>query len=81
VEILAEVLERPVSFVALSQDEVIAQWRAEGYRDADIEFFLAMRTSPPEAGYTVLPTVERVTGRPARTFREWATENRAAFSG
>ncbi len=81
VEILGEVLGRPLSFVALSRDEVVAQWRAEGYRDADIEFFLAMRLSPPEVGSTVQPTVEQVSGRPARTFREWAAENRAAFGG
>lgn len=30
-------------------------------------------------GYTVAPTVERVTGRPARTFAEWVSENIEAF--
>ena len=81
VRILGEVLGRSLSFVALSQDEVVAQWRDEGYGAEDIAFFLAMRTSPPEAGYTVLPTVREVTGRPARSYREWVAENRAAFGG
>ncbi len=81
VRILGEVLGRDLRFVELSSDEVVAQWRGEGWSDDDIEFFLAMRTSPPEAGYTVQPTVQEVTGRPARTFRNWAAENRAAFGG
>lgn len=43
----------------------------------DIEFFVTMRTNPPEAGYTVLPTVQEVTGRPARTFAQWVREHAA----
>lgn len=78
--IIGEVLGRDVSFVELSRDEVVTQWREQGFGDEDIEFFLAMRTDPPEAGYTVQPTVEEVTGRPARTYRAWVAENRAAFS-
>ena len=46
-----------------------------------IEFFLTMRTDPPEAGYTVLPTIEEVTGAPARTYAQWVAEHRAAFGG
>jgi uncharacterized protein YbjT (DUF2867 family) len=79
--VIAEVLGREVRFEELSRDEVVAQWRAQGYGADDIAFFLTMRTDPPAAGYTVLPTVERVTGRPARTFRQWVAENRAAFGG
>ncbi|MBG0562651.1 SDR family oxidoreductase [Actinoplanes aureus] len=78
--IIGEALGREIRFVELSRDEVVAHWRAEGFGAEDIEFFLAMRTDPPEAGYTVLPTVEEVTGRPARTYRTWVTENLAAFS-
>ncbi|MEU6035564.1 NmrA family NAD(P)-binding protein [Actinomadura sp. NPDC047616] len=40
---------------------------------------VAKRAGTPEAGYTVLPTVEQVTGRPARTFAQWVEENAAAF--
>ncbi|MDQ0058708.1 hypothetical protein [Paenibacillus harenae] len=39
-------------------------------------FFALMGKNPPEVGYTVLPTVEQVTGRPARTFAEWAVEHK-----
>ncbi|WP_158883450.1 NmrA family NAD(P)-binding protein [Amycolatopsis anabasis] len=79
VRTIGAVLGREVRFVELTTDEITAQWRRTGYSDDDIEFFLAMRTDPPEAGYTVLPTVEQVTGKPPRTFAEWVRENAAAF--
>lgn len=79
VRVLGEVLGRPVRFAEMSRDEVVVRWRSEGYSTEDIEFFLWVRTDPPEAGRTVLPTVPDVTGRPGRTFREWARENAAAF--
>lgn len=52
-----------------------------GFAEADIEFSLKMRTEPPAAGYTVLPTVEQVTGRPSRSFARWVREQVAAFGG
>src|SRR5690606_13185946 len=79
VHILGDVLGREVRFVELSRDEVVARWRGEGYSDSDIEFFLQMRTDPPEAGRTVRRTVEEVTGVPARTFAQSVEENAAAF--
>ncbi|SHN75346.1 SDR family oxidoreductase [Cryptosporangium aurantiacum] len=80
VRILAEVLDREIRFVELSRDEVVAQWREQGFGADDIEFFLTMRTDPPAAGYTVLPTVEEVTGVPARTYAQWVAEHRTEFS-
>ncbi|MEU4408879.1 NmrA family NAD(P)-binding protein [Streptosporangium sp. NPDC023963] len=79
VRVIGEVLGREVRYIELTRDEIVAEWRRTGYSDEDVEFFLAMRTDPPEAGYTVLPTVEKVTGKPARTFAEWVQENAAAF--
>ncbi|MFE1263015.1 hypothetical protein ACFW5X_21110 [Streptomyces albogriseolus] len=69
------------AFPELAGDESVARWRREGYPDEDAAFFLTMRTDPPEAGCTVLPTVEKVTGRPARAFAQWVRENAAAFGG
>ncbi|RCV50354.1 NAD(P)H-binding protein [Marinitenerispora sediminis] len=80
VRTISEVLGREVRFVELSTDEVVAGWRAAGFSDDDVRFFLAMRTDPPISGRTVLPTVEEVTGRPARTFAQWMRENAAAFT-
>ncbi|PCC71914.1 Uncharacterized conserved protein YbjT, contains NAD(P)-binding and DUF2867 domains [Nannocystis exedens] len=80
VQILGEVLGRPLEFVELSDEEVIAGWRAAGFGDGDIAFFFKMRTAPPAAGYTALPTVEQVTGRPARAFAQWVREHAGAFA-
>ncbi len=79
VRVISEVLGREVRYVELSQNEIIAQWRGEGYSEEDIQYFVTMRTNPPEAGYTVLPTVEEVTGKPARTFAQWVREHADAF--
>ncbi|WP_018216016.1 MULTISPECIES: NAD(P)H-binding protein [Salinispora] len=81
VKVISEVLGRDIKFIELSRDEIVSQWREQGFGDEDVEFFLTMRTNPPEAGYTVLPTVQEVTGKPARTFKQWVTENAAAFGG
>ncbi|MFF0574901.1 SDR family oxidoreductase [Streptosporangium saharense] len=79
VRTIGEVLGRDVRYIELTRDEIVEQWRQTGFSDEDIEFFLTMRTNPPQAGYTVLPTVEKVTGRPPRTFAQWVQENAAAF--
>lgn len=73
-------LGREVRYIELDRDQTIAKWRTFGYTGQDIEFFLAMQTDPPEAGYTVLPTVREVTGEQPRTFARWVKENAAAFT-
>ncbi|MCS7481027.1 SDR family oxidoreductase [Umezawaea endophytica] len=79
VRIAADVLGRELELVELSRDEVVAGWRGSGFTEEDVEFFLRMRTEPPEAGYRVLPTVAEVTGVPARTFASWVREHAALF--
>jgi hypothetical protein len=44
-----------------------------------IEFFVWVYSDPPAQGYTVVPTVEQVTGHLARTFAQWAAEHVEAF--
>ena len=53
--------------------------RSYGYPEEHIEFGIQLATSPPPQAGVVHPTVERVTGRPARTFAEWAAEHADAF--
>lgn len=80
VAVISEVLGREIKFIELSKDEIVSRWREQGFSDSDIEYFVLMRTNPPEAGRTVLPTVEKVTGRPARTFADWVRANVGRFS-
>ena len=78
VAILSEVLGRELAFEPLSNEDARRQMSAsmpEAYVDAFFEFFV--EGSIDET--TVLPTVEEVTGRPPRTFRDWAQEHAGEF--
>ncbi|WP_434739456.1 NAD(P)H-binding protein [Micromonospora sp. SH-82] len=79
VRILAEVTGRDITLVHLTEDEERARLKGHGYDDDYVEFGIQLATDPPEAAGVVLPTVEAVTGRPARTFTLWAQENAELF--
>jgi uncharacterized protein YbjT (DUF2867 family) len=78
VAILAEVLGRDLRFQAQSDEEARAEMSRSmppQYVDAFMAFFAEGKLDESE----VLPTVEEVTGRPPRSYREWATEHADAF--
>ncbi|MFF3557419.1 NAD(P)H-binding protein [Streptomyces tsukubensis] len=77
---LARARGRDIALVELGRDEAIAQWREAGQPEDVIGFLLEVYGNTPEVGRTVNDTVQRVTGRPARTFDEWAREHAAAFT-
>ncbi|SDT39274.1 NAD(P)H-binding protein [Microlunatus soli] len=78
VEIIAELLQREIGFVELPVDraraEMLRTMPAE-YADATLD--LIGRPSAPERA--VLPTVQQLLGRPARSFATWAADNRSVF--
>jgi uncharacterized protein YbjT (DUF2867 family) len=76
--ILGELLGRELPFRAQSDEEARADMSSRmpaEYVDAFFDFFVAGTIDET----SVLPTVEQVTGRPPRTFRQWAEENLDAF--
>jgi uncharacterized protein YbjT (DUF2867 family) len=78
VEILARVLGRPLRFEPLTNDEARAQMSATTpaeYVDAFFRFYVDGTLDESQ----VLPTVEQLTGRPPRTFTQWATTHIDAF--
>lgn len=77
--ILARATGQEITFVQLTEDGERARLRGYGYDDDYVEFGIQLATDPPGAAGTVLPTVETVTGRPARTFALWARENAERF--
>ncbi|MUG44289.1 NAD(P)H-binding protein [Paenibacillus woosongensis] len=79
VRAIAAAAGKDIPFIELTEDEARQQWRDQGYDEENVDFFVQIAKSPPEAGYTVLPTVEQVLGRPARTFAEWADEHKRMF--
>ncbi|MFF0002551.1 SDR family oxidoreductase [Streptomyces tibetensis] len=80
VKTIAAAVSREITLVELTEEQAIAQWRAAGLPEDVIGFLLMAYGDTPEVGRTVSGTVEKVTGRPARTFTRWAAEHADAFT-
>jgi uncharacterized protein YbjT (DUF2867 family) len=80
VRVLADVLGRDLRFEAQPDDEArqeMLRTTPAEYVDAFFDFYVAGSLDESE----VKPTVYDVTGRPPRTFRQWATAHASAFGG
>lgn len=78
-EIVAQASGQAIDHVQLSEDAERARLVGYGYDPDYVEFGVQLALNPPGDPSVVLSTVEAVTGRPARTFTQWAGENAAAF--
>ncbi|MFJ4974118.1 NAD(P)H-binding protein [Streptomyces coeruleorubidus] len=76
---IAAAAGREIALVELTEEQAVEQWRAAGLPENVIGFLLEAYGNTPEVGRTVASTVEKVTGRPARTFAQWAGEHADAF--
>jgi (4-alkanoyl-5-oxo-2,5-dihydrofuran-3-yl)methyl phosphate reductase len=80
VDILSDVLGTRIEYVPISDDAARKGMEKAGMPalliDALIPFAAFIRSG---RAAEVLPTVEKVTGRPALTFRDWAREHAKAF--
>lgn len=96
IRILGEATGRDLIFEELTPEQARKEWGEEGalpdlllFKAFDpragalekVDFLLRVYGGVPEYGRTVTGAVEQVTGRPARTFAEWAAEHAAHFSG
>ncbi|WP_369194950.1 NmrA family NAD(P)-binding protein [Streptomyces djakartensis] len=79
VKTLAEAAGREIALVELTEEQAVEHWRASGLPEDVVGFLLMAYGDTPEVGRTVSGTVEEVTGRPARTFAQWAAEHADAF--
>ncbi|OKK02655.1 hydroxylase [Streptomyces sp. CB03234] len=79
VDAIAAARGREIRLVEMSEAEAVERWRAEGRPWDVIDFLVAVYRDTPVEGRTVLDTVEKVTGRPARTFAQWAREHADTF--
>ncbi|MFD4749863.1 NAD(P)H-binding protein [Streptomyces rubiginosohelvolus] len=68
-----------VELVELTEEQALETWRGQGMPEDVIAFLIDVYRDTPPEGRTVLDTVEKVTGRPARTFAQWAEEHAHAF--
>lgn len=78
---IAAALGREVGFEELTDAQARERWRAAGHSEELVELLASWHSSPPAAARTAVDTVERVTGRPPRTFAQWADEHASAFGG
>jgi uncharacterized protein YbjT (DUF2867 family) len=78
VDVLAEVRGAPIAVDELTRDQALAE-RPEWMPEPVLEALLDVAAASVGVPAAVTNTVERVTGHPSRTFREWATAHRAAF--
>ncbi|MDQ1014916.1 NmrA family NAD(P)-binding protein [Streptomyces afghaniensis] len=76
---IAAAVGREITLVELTEEQAVARWRAAYLPEDVIGFLLEAYGNTPEVGRTVSGTVEKVTGRPARTFAQWAAEHADAF--
>lgn len=77
VSILSEVLERDIHFETIPGD--VAREQMLRYLSADMVDALFELSEQSQRFSTVLPTVEEVTGRPPRSFKQWVIDHSWAF--
>jgi uncharacterized protein YbjT (DUF2867 family) len=77
VRAIGAAIGREITFVELTPEEARARWLGR-YGAEVTEWFLEMGRNP-ETNATVLPDVVDVTGRPGRTFAQWALEHAHDF--
>ncbi|MFF2888568.1 NmrA family NAD(P)-binding protein [Paenibacillus sp. NPDC057967] len=79
IRLMSAEIGRDIGFVQLLEEEERAKMREAGIQEDVIDYVVGWHANPPKESYQVLPTVEQITGRPARTFAQWLTENREQF--
>jgi uncharacterized protein YbjT (DUF2867 family) len=77
--ILSRAIGRDIGFVPITHEQAVDRLAATGVSRADAEYVIGWYAAPGEDATTVVDTVERVTGRPARTFAQWVGEHAERF--
>lgn len=77
---LSKAIGREIRLVELTEVQAREKWAADGLPAHIIDFLIWAYGNTPEVGYTVVSTVQDVTGKPARTFAQWCAENAGAFA-
>ncbi|WP_330263408.1 NAD(P)H-binding protein [Streptomyces griseorubiginosus] len=79
VRILGAALGRDLRAVGLTPEETRAELEASGMPKSYVDAFFSFFVDGTLDESVVLPTVEQVTGRPPRTFSQWAQAHADAF--
>ncbi len=79
IAILSRATGLDIGFVPISHEQALDRLTATGVSRTDAEYVVGWYADPGDDATTVVDTVERVTGRPARTFAQWAAEHAGRF--
>ncbi|WP_030670626.1 NAD(P)H-binding protein [Streptomyces sp. NRRL B-1347] len=79
VALIGEAIGRPVRFDEVTLEEAVEQMKAAGYPAELVEAVLPAQAKMIDHPEPVNDEVERITGTPARSFREWAVDHAADF--
>ncbi|WP_433477327.1 NmrA family NAD(P)-binding protein [Spirillospora sp. CA-142024] len=79
IAVLSQATGRDMAFATITHEQAVERLMATGVSRADAEFVIGWYAASDDASRTVDDTVERVTGRPARTFAQWAAEHAERF--
>ncbi|WP_280358564.1 NmrA family NAD(P)-binding protein [Nocardia otitidiscaviarum] len=77
--ILSNAVGRELTFARITHEQAVERLMGTGVSRADAEYVIGWYASPPSEGATVDDTVERLLGRPARSFEQWVTEHADRF--
>lgn len=77
--IIGEETGRDIQFEELTEKQALEKMQKSGIEKESAEFILSWYRDTPPEGYTIVPTVEEVTGHPPRTFRQWVREHAEEF--
>ncbi len=75
---VSEALGRPIELEELTREQALAA-RPEWFPEAVLDSLLSVAETLGNTPATVNNNIERVLGRPARTFAEWLRDNKSAF--
>lgn len=79
IAILGSGVGRDIALERITRQQAIDRLLAEGVSVADAEYVVGWHSDPPVEARTVVDTIEKVTGRPARTFAQWVAEHADRF--
>jgi uncharacterized protein YbjT (DUF2867 family) len=80
IELIGEAAGRPARFEEITPEEARKEMLTMPYmREGVVDVLLRMRAGSVDRPSEPSPEVERITGRPARTFKEWAADHADDF--
>ncbi|TDD16805.1 NAD(P)H-binding protein [Nonomuraea diastatica] len=78
VRLIGQAIGREVRFIELTPEQAGQEWK-DVYPPEVIEWFLQLGDHLNDADVPISPDVEKVTGRPGRTFAQWAVDHAGDF--